>query len=86
MPRLNKQEQLLHRIGSSEMKKTTRAQRVSFQVSLNLPYGCTVGRAQEYVRDAVGSWSGGLDPEDPISKLDWTTVKVVRKRKERKDG
>lgn len=59
-----------------------RKQRIKFEVSFTLPHGCSPGRAQEYVMDAVSSWARYLDHKDPIYELYWKTVKVVKKRKE----
>lgn len=60
-----------------------RKQRVSFIVSFVLPYGCSPGRAQEYVKDAVASMHREYGSEDPIYLLDGETVKVTKKRKEK---
>ncbi len=35
-------------------------------VTLKVPDGVTQARVQTYVRDAVASWNGGMDPEDEL--------------------
>lgn len=64
------------------------AKRVTFKVSFILPEGATVGRARDYVEDAVSTMNGSLmpygadheDPDagDPMSYLDGDTVRVTR--------
>jgi len=39
---------------------------MKFVVNLEVPEGVTPGMAAAYIRDAVRSWSGGMDPEHPL--------------------
>lgn len=46
-------------------------------VRLELPPGANTKAAVDYVRSAVRSWCGGLDPEDPMFDLERNSVKVA---------
>ena len=59
--------------------------RVEFLVSFDLPPGCSVAEAQDYVADWVATGKGTLrppgvygeeDPGDPMFQLDRDSVKV----------
>lgn len=66
------------------------ANRVHFDVSFLLPEGATVDAAMAYVKDAVQSWRGSLEPPgadlgdgtfadgDPMSALNPDTVEVSK--------
>lgn len=48
----------------------------SFVVSLEIPDGVSVTEMREYIRDAVGWWCKGTNPEYPIFDLDANKVRV----------
>jgi hypothetical protein len=55
-----------------------------FLVTFDMPPGATVADAVAYVDNAVAVYRGSMDPEEPMSDLDNSTVKVralPRKRK-----
>lgn len=52
--------------------------KVKFTVSFELPLGATKKAAQAYVKDAVASYKGCYDPEDPIFDIDNNTLRVAR--------
>lgn len=42
------------------------SQTVTFKVTIEMPEEMYVNALRRYVRDAVTSWSGGGDPDDPL--------------------
>lgn len=54
---------------------------VEILVRMPLPAGAKVDRALGYVREALRSWAGGIDPQDPMASLagEQLIVKLVRK-------
>lgn len=50
--------------------------RRNFNVSLEVPDGCTIEDVEEYIRDAVVIWRKGMDPAIPITGLDGDKVFV----------
>lgn len=65
-------------------KSKRRVVRRYFRVSMVLPYNASVGRAQEYVRDAVSCWKGGYTREDPMVDLKTDTIRVAIIGKEKR--
>lgn len=50
---------------------------LTLRVTLAVPEGATTPRVTDYVRSAVKTHCGGLDPQgDPMFELDKDTVKV----------
>jgi hypothetical protein len=47
-----------------------------FVVTVEMPPWATVRDMTNYIRDAVQTCRGGLDPEDPVFDLDPEKVKV----------
>ena len=48
----------------------------TYQVTLDLPDGVSKKEMAAYIEEAICSWKGGIDPEDLISDLDISSVKV----------
>jgi hypothetical protein len=65
------------------MPKTSKAQ---FQVSVQLPEGCTLQMMKNYIEDAVCCWKGCYEPEAPVFNLDANTVQVITKRQSKKNS
>lgn len=57
-----------------------------FNVTVTLPPGMNLKDMQDYVRDAVKSYKGGMDPQDPTFHLDPDTVRVALSSKVTKYG
>lgn len=55
-----------------------KSDRVKLVLTLEVPAGATLADAVRYVRAAVISHRGGLDPEDPMFHLRPESVTVVR--------
>ena len=64
----------------------TKAKTVQFLVTLDVPEGATIASVQRYVKDAVRTWHGSLEPAmkendyegDPMFNLNARSVKVER--------
>lgn len=50
--------------------------KLTFKVTLVPPRGATVGDCRAYIEDAVISLKGTYHPDEPMSELDRTTVRV----------
>lgn len=59
-------------------KVKAKARRATFLVSLDVPEGCTLAEIEGYIREAVQTWKGQGDPDEPLYELDWRSVKVKR--------
>lgn len=76
-------------------RKTRRSRKVQFRVTLTLPDDATIADAKDYVRDAVASMKGCLNPgmrgdgtrdpdeADPMFYLEGDTVRVTSIRPRR---
>lgn len=51
--------------------------RRKFTVSLEMPEGMTLADMAAYIEDAVASYRGCKDPEEPVYGLDPDSVRVV---------
>lgn len=38
-------------------------------ITLHRPHGVSVGEMRSYIRDAVESWTNGVDPKSPLFNL-----------------
>lgn len=59
-----------------------------FIITLDMPKSATLDEMEIYLTKAIEIWKGSLDPENPISELDSTSVKVkriIRKQKRKKE-
>lgn len=52
-----------------------------FTITVTTSDEVTTNQLREYIHDAVGNWSGGGDPEDPLFDLNSDDVKVTRQNK-----
>lgn len=48
----------------------------SYVVTVDVPTGVSVPEMREYIREAVGCWCRGMNPEYPIYDLDADKVRV----------
>ena len=53
----------------------------TFEVRIPVPAGGNIAALSQYIRDAIGNWSGGGDPSDPLFHLDRETIVVKLKEK-----
>lgn len=51
--------------------------RSQFQVSMEVPAGCTEADMQEYIEDSVKTCKGLFMPEDPIFNLNRDSIRVA---------
>lgn len=58
----------------------------TFAVTLPDVSGVTIPQLREYLRDAVGSYKGGLDKDDPLFSIDFSNMKIHLTNKEVKYG
>lgn len=47
-----------------------------FIVELEVPALVTIPEMCSYIEEAVSTWVGGMDPEDPMQELDRENIKV----------
>jgi hypothetical protein len=62
------------------MSRKTKTE-ITAQLRMQVPEGANVAMVLEYIRSAVSSYAGGLDPENPmfdINKEEFT-MKLVKK-------
>lgn len=52
---------------------------VTFRVKLAVPTGSNIQALTEYVRDALKSHRGGLDPQDPLFEVNEPTVSLLKR-------
>lgn len=52
---------------------------LTLQVKIEVPKGSNGSDVMQYVRTAVGTHKGGLDPEDPLFEIGEVTVSLVKK-------
>ncbi len=58
-------------------KKARRKLTASFKVTMDLPTGVNLQMAQNYVREAVKAWKGGMDIDNPLFDIDPESVRVA---------
>lgn len=56
----------------------------SYVVTLMRPEDVSDAEMKEYIWNAVGTWKGSYNPDDPLFDLDGDTVSVKQYRKPRK--
>ncbi len=50
--------------------------RYEFSIKIEAPEGVGKEEMKEYIKDAVGSWCKGMNPEHPIFDIDRDTITV----------
>ena len=57
-------------------KSRKRNRQTKFTVALEMPEGVSTSEMETYIEEAVATWRGQLDPDDPLFALDGDSVKV----------
>lgn len=60
------------------VKEGASMKKLAFLVTVEHPAGCSIEAVKEYIKYAVQSWKGGLDPSNPLFDLDPEEVTVKR--------
>lgn len=55
---------------------------LTLQVKIEVPQGSNGSEVMQYVRVAIGSYSGGLDPESPLFNVGKSDITVSLLKKE----
>ena len=63
------------------MRRKTKTD-ITVNVRIRVPSNASVSTVMEYVRDAMSSHKGGLNPQDPLFNIDPNYIDVILLKKE----
>ena len=55
---------------------------ITVNVRMRVPSNASISLVMKYVKDALSSYKGGLDPQDPLFNIDPNYIDVVLIRKD----